>query len=68
MARTAKPKTLSDELRAALLRDKRNLAEIARACGLDKSQLSRFARGERDLLLTTATPLARELGLWLRRS
>lgn len=63
-----KNKTLADELRVALLRDERTLAEISRVCGVDKGVLSRFAREKRDLLLTTASPLARELGLWLRRS
>lgn len=67
MGRTSKPKSLSDELREFMEQDGRTLVALAEATGIDKSILSRFSCKKRDLRLSTATLLAHELGLGLRR-
>lgn len=45
----------------------RSVRSIALAAGISQPQLSRFVKGERDLLLEAADRVARSLGLGLRK-
>ncbi len=60
--------TLSDQLRAAIRGSGLSLYGLAKLCGVDHGQLSRFLRGERSITLETADRIAEELGLRLSRS
>lgn len=56
---------LTRSLREAIDASGLPLAELQKRTGLDRSQLSRFMRGERSLTLTSVDRLADELGLRL---
>ena len=57
--------TIQDQLRTALLADKRSIAAIARQAGLEAKHLLEFAHTPRQFLRleTTVIPLAAALGL-----
>lgn len=63
MAKRARPRRFSDEVRAAVEADGRPRSEIARATGLSESTLSRFMTGERGLTMNALDVLAAHLGL-----
>jgi transcriptional regulator with XRE-family HTH domain len=60
--------TVSETLRAALLACTASYREIGEAIGVDHSQLSRFARGDRGLSVEAIDRVAEYLGLELRKS
>ncbi|MGE0481625.1 MAG: helix-turn-helix domain-containing protein [Phycisphaerae bacterium] len=55
-----------DTLRRTIERDPRPAAVIAALAGVDRSILTRFLRGERDIVFSTAARLCTALGLELR--
>jgi len=60
-------KTITEMLRRSLRADKRPLLQVARAAGMDYSNLYRFRAGEhKGLQLESAERLAKVLGLELR--
>lgn len=66
MPKPANRNSLNVEIRDCIARDGRSLCELARSSGIDVGNISRFARGERDILLGTASRLCGVLGLELR--
>lgn len=65
-SRTKKAQTgIVETLREAIRKSARSHYSIAKSAGVTPAQLDRFARGERDLTLTTAAKVATELGLVL---
>jgi plasmid maintenance system antidote protein VapI len=65
MARRKKALTLSEEIRAAILKADLTAYELAQAAGVDRSVLSRFLAGKRTITLETADRLAEVLRLKL---
>lgn len=75
MTSTTKTKTeptasMADQLRSAIAKSGRSFYELGAEAGVHPVQVSRFAKGERDLRLESASRLAGVLGLRLtsRRS
>jgi plasmid maintenance system antidote protein VapI len=62
-----KPMTLQDQFRQAIEDSGLSLYRIAKDSGIAYQVLHRFARGERDLTLETATRLANFFGMRLTR-
>ena len=58
--------SLNAEIRDSIVRDGRSYNELAKLSGVDVGNISRFARGERDITLATASSLCGVLGLELR--
>lgn len=58
-------KNFSETLRKAILADGRSQNEIAEKAGVQRSQLSRFVRGQRELTTGTVDALLPVLGLQL---
>ena len=58
--------TMTTALKKAIERDGRSLSAIARAGGMDKGQLSRFLRDERDIAISTADRIVSGLGVECR--
>ena len=58
---------LVETLRAAILDSELSYNEIGRQAGVDPSQVMRFAKGERDLMVTSAAAIAAVLGLEWRQ-
>jgi hypothetical protein len=56
---------LSDQLRQAIRTCGVSVYRLSQDSGVDRSQLSRFLRGQRDLGLTAAEKICRVLGLRL---
>jgi transcriptional regulator with XRE-family HTH domain len=56
---------VAEQLREAIRQSGRSLNQLAADSGVDKSRLSRFLRGERDLTLTATAILCEKLGLHL---
>jgi transcriptional regulator with XRE-family HTH domain len=52
-------------LRTAIQESNQSLNQLSGVCGVDRSRLSRFVRGERDLTLEAAAKLCEVLGLSL---
>jgi plasmid maintenance system antidote protein VapI len=65
MARRKKAPTLSEEIRAAILKADLSAYELARAAGVDRSVVSRFLAGRRTITLETADRIAEVLKLRL---
>ena len=63
----AKKKSISlvDQLREAILQKGLPLNQLAKACGVHRSQLSRFMRSERDLSIEGIERVCAALGLKL---
>jgi transcriptional regulator with XRE-family HTH domain len=61
-------RTLAGALKRYIDRSGQSMPELAAATGLSRVTLWRFMAGKRDLTLGTAEPVARELGLELRRA
>ena len=59
--------TMSQALRAEIIRSKKTRYAIAVGAGIDHAVLRRFLNGERDITLRTAEKLAIFLGLGLVR-
>jgi transcriptional regulator with XRE-family HTH domain len=55
------------ELRKAVEESGLSMTELARISGVDRSQISRFVRGERLLALDAASKLCEALGLRITR-
>jgi len=71
-AATKRPKavitpTMREVILQAIAESDKSVRSIAIAAGISQPQLSRFVRGERDLLLEAADKLAKSLGLELRK-
>jgi DNA-binding phage protein len=63
--RRGEDKSLTLQLREAIRASGRSLRDLESTTGINRSQISRFLRGERDLTLTTAEQLIKALGLKL---
>jgi plasmid maintenance system antidote protein VapI len=59
--------TMSQALRAEIIRSKKTRYAIAVGAGIDHAVLRRFINGERDITLQTADKLSSFLGLGLVR-
>lgn len=59
--------TISETLRAAIRDSEVSLRDLGEATGIDHSQLSRFARGDRGLTIACLDRLADHFGLVLTR-
>jgi transcriptional regulator with XRE-family HTH domain len=59
----AKRQTLAEQLREAITRSGITLYKLSQESGIDRSQLSRFMRGERDMSLLVTDKLTQVLGL-----
>ena len=59
--------TMSQALRAEIIRSKKTRYAIAVGAGIDNAVLRRFINGERDITLQTADKLSSFLGLGLVR-
>ena len=57
--------TMREVIIQAIEESSKSVNSIADASGVSQSSLSRFIRGERDLLLDAASKVAKELGLKL---
>lgn len=57
--------SISDELRDAIRRDGRSINRLAHECGVETASISRFLRGERELVSGNVDRLAAALGLTL---
>lgn len=71
-AATKKPKaviapTMREVILQAIEESDKSVRSIAIAAGISQPQLSRFVKGERDLLLNAADKVATSLGLELRK-
>ena len=66
MADPKLPESAAETLRRKILTSKPPLREIARESGVSAGVLSRFARGQRDVRLSTAERIADALGTRLR--
>jgi plasmid maintenance system antidote protein VapI len=71
-AATKKPKavitpTMREMIIQAIEDSGKSVRSVALDAGITQPQLSRFVRGERDLLLDAADKLAKSLGLELRK-
>lgn len=64
--RTGQRTTIADQLRKAIADSEDSVSAIARAAGIPQPVLHRFAKGERDLTLTTAQRLIDYFDLELR--
>lgn len=62
--------TMKETLRQAAIAEaeRTSMYALAKKSGMDYSTVQRFIRGERDLTLSVAEPLARSLGYTLRRT
>ena len=58
-----KPQTLADQLRQAIEHSGVTLYKLSQDSGVDRSQLSRFMRGERDMSLLVTDKVCQVLGL-----
>ena len=67
MGKAAKT-TISQQLRQAIASSGLSLCQVARECGVNDAQLSRFMRDERGLTTATVDRLCEYLGLELRES
>ena len=65
MAKTPREPAMIDLLRRAIQKSGQSLNQLSKACGVDRSRLSRFLRGERDLTLTAAGRVCETLGITL---
>ena len=65
--KTAASPTMREVTIQAIEESGKSVRSIALAAGISQPQLSRFVKGERDLLLDAVDKLAKSLGLQLRK-
>jgi transcriptional regulator with XRE-family HTH domain len=62
MAKSKRP-SLADQLRQAIDKSGITMYKLSQDSGVDRSQLSRFMRGERDMSLVVSDKICQVLGL-----